>query len=199
MSNTTLSSTRIARRLTVPAILTTLTASLAASLGPTPAHALTVDPTQPPPLVFNDYRVQRGTTFHPVPPVWTLPVEGYHLTGRFGDVSSLWSSVHTGLDFATSTGTPIHAIAPGVVTEAAYDGAYGYRTVLRLEDGTELWFCHQDSLATSVGASLDAGDVLGYVGATGNVTGPHLHLEVRPGGGEPVDPEAWLAAHNLQP
>jgi len=196
MTNTTL---RTARRLTVPAVLTTLTASLAASLGPTAAHALTVDPTQPPELVYNAYHVQPGTTFKPRPPVWTLPVAGYHLTARFGDVSGLWSSVHTGLDFAAPTGTPIHAIAPGVVTEAAYDGSYGNRTILRLDDGTELWFCHQDSLVAQVGERLAAGQLLGYIGATGNVTGPHLHLEVRPGGGEPVDPEVWLTAHNLRP
>jgi murein DD-endopeptidase MepM/ murein hydrolase activator NlpD len=128
-----------------------------------------------------------------------LPVSNYHLTGRFGDVSGLWSTVHTGLDFATSYGTPIHSIANGVVVEAGYDGAYGNKTVVRLKDGTELWFCHQASIAVSVGQKLNAGVVLGYVGATGNVTGPHLHLEVHPHGGAPVDPYAWLVARSLRP
>jgi len=128
-----------------------------------------------------------------------LPVTSYHLTGRFGDVSGLWSTVHTGLDFATSYGMPIHSIESGVVVEAGYDGAYGNKTVVRLTDGTELLFCHQASIAVSVGQKLNGGDVLGYVGATGNVTGPHLHLEVHPHGGAPVDPYDWLVARSLRP
>jgi murein DD-endopeptidase MepM/ murein hydrolase activator NlpD len=130
---------------------------------------------------------------------YVLPVTGYHLTGRFGDVSGLWSSVHTGLDFATSSGTPIHSIGDGVVISAGYDGAYGNKTVVRLKDGTELWYCHQTSFAVSVGQKVHTGDVLGYVGSTGNVTGPHLHLEVHPGGGAPVDPYAALVARGLRP
>ena len=81
---------------------------------------------------------------------WVLPVDGYHLTAEFGDYG-LWASYHTGLDFAADTGTPIHAVANGVVTSAAYDGSYGNKTVLTLEDGTELWFCHQNEFAVSVG------------------------------------------------
>jgi murein DD-endopeptidase MepM/ murein hydrolase activator NlpD len=129
---------------------------------------------------------------------WVLPVEGYHLTARFGDYG-LWSSYHTGLDFAAPTGTPIHAIANGVITSASYDGSYGNKTVLTLEDGTELWFCHQTEFDVSVGDVVQAGDVIGSIGSTGNVTGPHLHLEVRPGAGDPVDPYAALVVHGLQP
>ena len=129
---------------------------------------------------------------------WVLPVEGYRLTAEFGDYG-LWASYHTGLDFAADTGTPIHAVANGVVTSASYDGSYGNKTVLTLEDGTELWFCHQNEFAVSEGDVVEAGDVIGYIGSTGNVTGPHLHLEVRPGAGDPVDPYAALVVHGLQP
>jgi len=132
-------------------------------------------------------------------PKAVLPVSNYHLTGRFGDVSGLWSSVHTGLDFATAYGTPIRSIADGVVVEALYDGSYGNKTVVRLKDGTELWYCHQTTIAVSVGQKLRAGQVLGYVGATGNVTGPHLHLEVHTRGGAPIDPYAALVARGLRP
>ena len=76
---------------------------------------------------------------------WVLPVEGYHLTATFGQSSGLWSSTHTGLDFAAPEGTPIRAIANGVVSSTGYDGSYGNKTVVTLEDGTELWFCHQSA------------------------------------------------------
>ena len=129
---------------------------------------------------------------------WVLPVSGYDLTGRFGSVSGLWSSSHTGLDFAAPSGTPIRSVADGVVTEAGYDGSYGYKTVVTLPDGSEVWYCHQDSLGVSKGQSLSAGEVLGYVGMTGNTTGSHLHLEVRQGK-QPVDPESYLAAQGIAP
>jgi len=130
---------------------------------------------------------------------WQLPVEGYHLTAGFGDCSVLWSHCHTGLDFAAPSGTPIHAVAGGTVTSVGYDGAYGNKTVITLDDGTELWFCHQTSYVVSVGDTVEAGQLIGYVGDTGNTTGPHLHLEVRPGGGDPVDPYQALIVHGLQP
>lgn len=132
---------------------------------------------------------------------WVLPVEPgvYHLTARFGDYSGLWSHFHTGLDFAAPTGTPIHAVANGVVTSVGYDGAYGNKTVVTLDDGTELWYCHQNSYAVNVGDEVHSGDVIGYIGSTGNVTGPHLHLEVRPGAGDPVDPYEALIVHGLHP
>ncbi|WGX95510.1 peptidoglycan DD-metalloendopeptidase family protein [Nocardioides sp. L-11A] len=129
---------------------------------------------------------------------WMLPLASYRLTATFGEYG-LWSSYHTGLDFAAPSGTPIRAITNGTVTSAGYDGAYGNKTVLTLEDGTELWFCHQSAFNVSAGDTVRTGDLLGYVGSTGNVTGPHLHLEVRPGGGDPVDPDAALRQHGITP
>jgi murein DD-endopeptidase MepM/ murein hydrolase activator NlpD len=129
---------------------------------------------------------------------WVLPMAGYHLTATFGEYG-LWSSMHTGLDFAAPSGTPIYAVAGGVVTSVGYDGAYGNKTVITLEDGTELWFCHQTSYTVSVGEEVHSGELIGYVGSTGHTTGPHLHLEVRPGAGDPVDPYAALLAHGVQP
>jgi murein DD-endopeptidase MepM/ murein hydrolase activator NlpD len=132
---------------------------------------------------------------------WVLPVQAgvYHLTARFGEYSALWSHFHTGLDFAAPTGTPIMAVAGGTITETGYSGAYGNRTIETLPDGTELWYCHQNEFGTTVGASVRPGQTIGYVGSTGNVTGPHLHLEVHPGGGDAVDPYAALVAHGLYP
>ena len=127
---------------------------------------------------------------------WVLPLSSVNITAEFGQYG-LWSSYHTGLDFNGDAGDPIRAIAGGVVTSASYDGAYGNKTVVTLEDGTELWYCHQDAFAVSAGETIRAGELIGYVGSTGNVTGSHLHVEVRPGAGDPVDPRAAFAVEGL--
>jgi murein DD-endopeptidase MepM/ murein hydrolase activator NlpD len=133
--------------------------------------------------------------------MWGLPISAgvYHLTGRFGDVSGLWATVHTGLDFACPEGTPIHAVSRGTITFTGWDGPYGNKTVETLPDGTEIWYAHQSAITASVGDSVSEGDVIGLVGATGNVTGPHVHIEVRPGGGDPVDPDPAFNEHGVDP
>ena len=130
---------------------------------------------------------------------WVLPVIGYHLTARFGMAGGLWSSNHTGLDFAAPSGTPIAAVANGVITKTGYEGSYGNQTVETLEDGTEIWYNHQSVIGVQVGDTVSAGQQVGNIGSTGNSTGPHLHLEVRPGGGDPVDPFTALVFHGLTP
>lgn len=130
---------------------------------------------------------------------WVLPVAGYHLTGRFGQRSSLWSTAHTGLDFAGPSGTTIISVAGGTVKSVGYEGAYGNRTVITLRDGTDIWYSHQSSMTVTVGETVEPGQTIGYTGSTGNVTGPHLHLEVHPGGGPAVDPEIALPQHQVQP
>jgi murein DD-endopeptidase MepM/ murein hydrolase activator NlpD len=186
----TMSTTLTLRRTAAPLVLGTL-AALTVSV---PGSAAAERPHHTPEAA--PARVGKRVTLLPRA---VLPVEGYRLTGEFGDVSGLWSTVHTGLDFATGEGSTIHAVESGVVVSVGYDGAYGNKTVLLLDDGTELWFCHQSSVVVSVGDRVAAGDVIGYVGSTGNVTGPHLHLEVRPHGGDPVDPYTALQELGLQP
>jgi murein DD-endopeptidase MepM/ murein hydrolase activator NlpD len=127
---------------------------------------------------------------------WVYPLEPVLLTARFGQYG-LWSSYHTGLDFNGNTGDEIHSIANGEVISASYDGSYGNKTVVRLEDGTELWYCHQTSFLVSVGDTVHAGEVIGTVGSTGHVTGSHLHIEVHPGGGDAVDPYTAMQQHGL--
>ncbi|WP_420716976.1 M23 family metallopeptidase [Streptomyces sp. H27-H5] len=127
---------------------------------------------------------------------FVLPTSAYTLTSHYGDSGSMWSSGHhTGLDFAAPTGTPVKAVGSGKITSAGYSGAYGYRIVLQLDDGTEIWYCHLSSMSVTSG-SVGAGDTIGRVGATGNVTGAHLHLEVRQGGST-MDPLAWLNSKGL--
>ncbi|MDN4175789.1 M23 family metallopeptidase [Nocardioides sp. SOB77] len=128
---------------------------------------------------------------------WVAPMTTYDITATFGQSSSLWSTVHTGIDLAAPTGTAIVSTATGVVTFAGYDGSYGNKVVVTHSDGTETWYAHMDTIAVAAGQSVTAGGSVGTVGATGNVTGPHLHLEVRPGGGDPVDPTPALAARGV--
>ncbi|MFI0790625.1 M23 family metallopeptidase [Streptomyces lydicus] len=124
------------------------------------------------------------------------PVSSYTLTASFGQAGDRWAADHTGQDFAAPTGTPVKAVHSGTITQAGWAGSYGYRIVLTLDDGTELWFCHLSSMVKTSG-KVGTGDVIGRVGATGNVTGPHLHLEVRPDAGSPIDPMPWLRDHGV--
>ncbi|WOX26694.1 M23 family metallopeptidase [Streptomyces sp. HUAS YS2] len=129
---------------------------------------------------------------------YALPTSSYSITSTYGEAGSMWSSgYHTGLDFAAPTGTPVKAVHGATVKSAGWSGSYGYRIVLELADGTEVWYCHLSSMTVGVGQSVGTGDTIGRVGATGNVTGPHLHLEVHTPGGSGIDPAAWLRDKGL--
>jgi murein DD-endopeptidase MepM/ murein hydrolase activator NlpD len=130
---------------------------------------------------------------------WGAPVKGYSISATYGASSSLWSSgSHTGVDLNAVTGTPVTSVGPGTVTFAGYDGSYGNKIVVEHEDGTETWYCHLSAINAEVGSKVTNETVIGLVGATGNVTGDHLHLELRSAGGEnPTDPVAGLAAHGV--
>jgi murein DD-endopeptidase MepM/ murein hydrolase activator NlpD len=137
---------------------------------------------------------------HKIATAWQPPIASgsYSLSAGFGECSYLWVNCHTGLDLSASYGTEIYSVAKGVVTEVGYDGSYGNKTVVTLEDGTEIWYCHQSSFVASEGEAVMPGQLLGYVGSTGNSTGAHLHLEVHPGAGDAVDPYQALQAHGLR-
>lgn len=128
---------------------------------------------------------------------WTAPVTGYRLTARFGESGRRWASTHTGLDFAAPAGTAVVAVDAGVVLSAGWNGSYGQQVVLRHADGTETSYSHLSRLDVARGATVGRGQLVGRVGSTGNSTGPHLHLEVRPGGGDPVDPALALRQHGV--
>ncbi|MFJ8078923.1 M23 family metallopeptidase [Streptomyces sp. NPDC096176] len=129
---------------------------------------------------------------------FALPTSSYTLTSTYGESGSMWSSgQHTGLDFAAPTGTPVKAVHGGTVKSAGWSGSYGYRIVLELDDGTEILYAHLSSMTASAGQKVTTGETIGRVGATGNVTGPHLHLEVHTTGGSGIDPMAWLRGKGL--
>lgn len=106
------------------------------------------------------------------------PISGT-ITSRFGSRSR---GIHTGLDIATSTGTPIKAAASGVVTYSGYKGSYGYMVVITHANNVQTYYAHCSRLYVSAGDEVNQGDVIAAVGNTGNSTGPHLHLEVRVNG-----------------
>ena len=89
---------------------------------------------------------------------------------------------HPGIDFAAEEGTEVYAVAGGVVTAADYDVEKGNYVVLDHGGGLETEYQHMKSLLVSAGQSVVQGQVLGYVGSTGNSTGPHLHFEARQDG-----------------
>ncbi len=128
-----------------------------------------------------------------------MMISGYHITATFNQAGSRWSRNHTGLDFAAPIGTRIGSVMAGEVISAEFAGAYGRRVEVRHDDGTVTWYCHMSEFTVSVGDRIAAGDQVGSVGVTGNTTGPHLHFEVHPGGGDAVDPYPWLQDHGLNP
>lgn len=136
---------------------------------------------------FLEVTQKRGGSF-------VAPLLSFSRSSNFGATGPLWESGHTGEDFAAPDGAPLLAIGPGVVTWVGDAGAYGLRTIITLKNGTQLWYAHQKSSLVTIGQQVKAGQRIGAVGSTGNTTGPHLHLEVRPEGGEPINPVAWLAA-----
>ena len=116
---------------------------------------------------------------------WPLPVAGT-ITSQFGhrvDPITGEVSSHTGTDIACAEGTPILAAADGTVTVAnsldSWGGSYGYYIQIDHGGGLETLYAHCSSICVTTGQQVQSGEVIGYVGHTGRVTGNHLHLEVR--------------------
>jgi murein DD-endopeptidase MepM/ murein hydrolase activator NlpD len=137
-----------------------------------------------------------------------MPVTGgYSVAARFGQVGS-WSRYHTGFDFAARVGTPLHAPASGVVTNAGGGPASGWAgnyVAIKYSDGTQTLMAHMSTVSVRVGQSVSACQVVGAIGMTGRTFGPHVHFEVYPAGITPgdvyraVNPVGWLNAHGLHP
>ncbi|MDX3313303.1 M23 family metallopeptidase [Streptomyces sp. NPDC054884] len=131
---------------------------------------------------------------------FTLPVAGATVGTPYHQSGSMWSSgYHTGVDFVVPTGTSLKAVAEGTVVSAGWGGAYGNQVVIKLDDGYYAQYAHLSQLSVSAGQTVDAGQQVGLSGATGNVTGPHLHFEIRttPDYGSDVDPIAYLRSHGV--
>ncbi|MFD0347811.1 M23 family metallopeptidase [Kitasatospora aburaviensis] len=116
----------------------------------------------------------------------------------FGAAGTHWAKRHTGIDFPVDGGTPVMAVTDGTI-RTQWNPSYGYMTILKMADGTEAWYCHLRSYKIRKG-TVKAGDVIAFVGSSGNSTGPHLHFEIRPASGTgPVDPLPWFLAQGVDP
>ena len=128
------------------------------------------------------------------------PVDGSSVSTGYQASSGLWSSgSHTGIDFSASTGTEVQSVGMGEVVEAGWGGSYGNNVVIKMNDGTYTQYGHLSSIGVSVGQKVTPGQQIGLSGATGNVTGPHLHFEARTTAeyGSDMDPLSYLRSHGV--
>ncbi|WP_318209282.1 M23 family metallopeptidase [Streptomyces sp. SJL17-1] len=130
---------------------------------------------------------------------WTAPVSSYVYTGFYGQRGAWSKGYHTGQDFAVPTGTTVRSVGPGRVVTAGYGRSYGYEVVIRHPDGRYTQYAHLSRTDVSPGQSVSAGQRIARSGATGRVTGPHLHFEVRttPYFGSDINPLAYLRGHGV--
>jgi murein DD-endopeptidase MepM/ murein hydrolase activator NlpD len=151
-------------------------------------------------------REKYGTKIHTFSPTagtirWPFPY-ATPISSGYGDRVAPCrgcSSHHNGVDFTPGMGTPIYAIADGVVRESTFGGSFGQHVYLdHVIDGKQVESVYGHMITGSsplaVGQTVKVGDLVGLVGSTGASTGAHLHLEIRPDG-VAVDPFAWLEAH----
>jgi murein DD-endopeptidase MepM/ murein hydrolase activator NlpD len=122
----------------------------------------------------------------------------------FGATGS-WATYHTGLDFRAAYGTPIRSVLAGVVVFAGSSGDWsGTHVAVRHVDGRTTMYSHMSRLGVSTGQTVQAGQVIGYVGQTGRAFGAHLHFEVYPPGVrygdvyKAVNPTPYLRSIGLQ-
>jgi murein DD-endopeptidase MepM/ murein hydrolase activator NlpD len=118
------------------------------------------------------------------------PVDG-SISAGFGWRVNPWPEFHQGVDLAADYGTPIHAAADGIVRFTGWEGGFGNKIDLDHENGYHSWYAHLSRFGVSPGQRVHKGDVIGYVGATGDATGPHLHYQLMLGG-RPIDPAPYL-------
>ncbi|MEU1257994.1 M23 family metallopeptidase [Streptomyces chartreusis] len=131
---------------------------------------------------------------------YVSPIAGSYVSTGYKSGGAVWSSgSHTGVDFHAASGTSVHAVGSGTVVEAGWGGAYGNNIVIKMNDGTYTQYGHLSSIGVSVGQTVTPGQQIGLSGATGNVTGPHLHFEARttPEYGSDIDPVAYLRGHGV--
>jgi murein DD-endopeptidase MepM/ murein hydrolase activator NlpD len=134
----------------------------------------------------------RQYQLHVRPSLW--PVEG-RLMSPFGGRTDPFSgegAIHTGVDLEAAMGTPVRAAADGIIVHADWEGGYGRLIIIDHGNGVQTYYGHLSTFIVVPGQEVRRGDVIARSGASGRVTSPHLHYEVRMGG-TPVNPYTYLA------
>ncbi|MFD5032168.1 peptidoglycan DD-metalloendopeptidase family protein [Streptomyces sp. NPDC058405] len=191
-----------------PGLRLTLGAKAGAAHSATPA---TTSSKPPKPAEPSEEPSEPSTVTEPTAPAtetpapssdsgFTLPIDGGQPSTPYHASGSSWSSgYHTGVDFSASTGTVVKAVGAGTVVTAGWGGSYGNQVVIQHSDGHYSQYGHMSSLSVSAGQTVSEGQQIGLSGATGNVTGPHLHFEIRTGPeyGSDIDPLEFLRQHGV--
>lgn len=119
-------------------------------------------------------------------------------SGRFtSGYGARWNAMHEGIDIADPIGTPVMAVMDGEVISAGGANGFGQWVRLRHDDGSISVYGHVHTVDVSVGQRVTAGEQIATIGNEGESTGPHLHFEMRPGGGAPVNPVDWFAGQSI--
>jgi len=124
------------------------------------------------------------------------PLPGHVVDSPFGLRRLPWEArprLHAGVDIAAPLGTPIHALTDGIVEDFGIKAGYGRFVEIDLPSGLVTFYAHLSAPSADLksGEAMKAGSVVGYVGSSGDATGPHLHLEVRYGG-KPLNPVMFI-------
>jgi murein DD-endopeptidase MepM/ murein hydrolase activator NlpD len=158
---------------------------------------------------LNNYNFLQNSTisamYHTYPKQWQThvrpslwPVEGRLMSGFGGrtDPFSGEGAIHKGVDLQAPMGTPVRVAADGIVVHADWEGGYGRLIIVDHGNGVQTYYGHLSRFDIVPGQEVRRGDVIGRSGASGRVTSPHLHYEVRMGG-TPVNPYPYLAKSGL--
>lgn len=135
--------------------------------------------------------LKKQTTLATTPSIW--PARG-DVTSRFGWRNSPWGSGsdwHPGIDIANNMGTPIFATADGEVVRGEWSDGYGNLVQIDHRNGIATLYGHNSQIIVHNGQLVKKGQLIAYVGSTGNSTGPHVHYEIRVNG-TAVNPESFL-------
>lgn len=127
---------------------------------------------------------------------FVMPLQSYsYVSCEFGAPPGIGYKPHRGTDFAAAGGTPIIAVHDGTITNRQYHNSWGNYIKIQNSDGTATLYAHMSAFkeGLSVGSTVKAGQVIGYVGSTGDSTGNHLHLEMYNTSGQLVNPRSYLA------
>jgi len=126
------------------------------------------------------------------------PIKNGKITTAYKKLGKMWSKgYHTGVDFAVAVGTPVLAVADGKIERANWGKAYGNQVVQKVAGGWVI-YAHLNAVRAKPGAVVKAGQIVGESGNSGNLSGPHLHFELRDNirwsAGKDLDPKAILAS-----